>query len=1133
MTNKTLMLFKKYKVDTDATHTNKGFLYQYLKTLIIWISNAVENNQNEIFCETEDDVKVVNFDKRKLEFTQVKCYSSNLGTQDEEIKKTIYNFFVLYNIYQEYDGNFYFETNTNIKINDNFLKEWYENQELMTEELILKCKHRIQEILKETIDEKKKVKIKSIDKKILKIESDHNGDKEKQLIEEKDSITKDFAEMLERVYDEDIITSFVKKIKWNFENIEGDKAIENLKQICVDRIIEYTGENSNLLLHRFLSEILYRAANNKIDDRKLNKSLLDKIIEETDREMINKISPFLQNLLEKTYDIEEITDSYSIKMDTFLRNNMPLPFSIDLDIDLLECSGYNDFFNVESWKEKISILIDEILKEVTFDSKLQHQIVGLQEIIKREFTYDELKGAIQKDSTQILESFPKENSHSNIRAMLFSLNKLLNNSYSKIFLITGEPGSGKSHLLKNILYSYQIDNQRKEYFINIPLLVKDIINNGLEDTILFTINKLLGTEFKEIAQLNRYVIHLDKEKVTFNVNFIIDDIQLICKSFKNYDIFKNLIINYTKYDWISWCFSINEYDQYLILDNSSFINDYCFPTSSEKNINFFIDMNKINKDYYICHNILSERNFDVSEIEEFKSNVNNIRLLLNNPLICLVYVNSVEQEDRDLLNIGYFNFILSYSKIKKEQMIGLSNRHHSVKEKSAYIDLDLKKVVEFLIDNKKLIYLEDELDNLQVSLKDCFNELSAVHLFIKEIKEFENDLESYTEINYKFIFELFWAYKILMKVKNEEKWEIYSEWRKSFVDLKDQLLIYELLYLDRDFSGNIDIINQEIEYALNSLDEKAIVLFLGVKTSFDTQGLIFNKLLGPKLNLNKQETFALLYFLMNTNAKNATGDKKCEVLSKYLDDISMNELSVYAEALFKKILSSFSKPSLFKKCISQFIKSTNTDLNERLGKIAAEKFSQIIEEKKYDLRIIFKDNIIKYLEENTLKLEESSRLFSKEKKSLKVTFIEYFLRYLFSYLIGYYKTDELKLHSYLMENNYYYYEANTLIGNILRNSSANAYGAYYKHLPYSKKILFKEKYIELVEELINKDDGKGSPQYRIFAFHFIINTIHFNSNIKSELELEFIPLLERIYKDHRLRKFNEDRKKFYSEYFSK
>ncbi|MFZ3591892.1 hypothetical protein ACOI1C_22465, partial [Bacillus sp. DJP31] len=54
MTSSELALFKK---NTDATGTNRGFLYQYLKTLNTWIKNFIANNKVEIYCETEDDIK--------------------------------------------------------------------------------------------------------------------------------------------------------------------------------------------------------------------------------------------------------------------------------------------------------------------------------------------------------------------------------------------------------------------------------------------------------------------------------------------------------------------------------------------------------------------------------------------------------------------------------------------------------------------------------------------------------------------------------------------------------------------------------------------------------------------------------------------------------------------------------------------------------------------------------------------------------------------------------------------------------------------------------------------------------------------------------------------------------------------
>ena len=85
-----LLLFKK---DTDAISTNGGFLYQYLKTLNLWLDKYLSNDrETEIFCETKDDIFELNEKNKTVKFTQVKSYAEGFSHKSIEIKKTLFNF---------------------------------------------------------------------------------------------------------------------------------------------------------------------------------------------------------------------------------------------------------------------------------------------------------------------------------------------------------------------------------------------------------------------------------------------------------------------------------------------------------------------------------------------------------------------------------------------------------------------------------------------------------------------------------------------------------------------------------------------------------------------------------------------------------------------------------------------------------------------------------------------------------------------------------------------------------------------------------------------------------------------------------------------------------------------------------
>ncbi|WP_033829729.1 hypothetical protein [Bacillus andreraoultii] len=283
-----LLIFDRFKLNTDAVETNRGFLYQYLKTLETWLINVIEGTNFTLYCETEDDMKEIDEDLLSVKFTQIKCYSSNLGTQDEEISKSLYNFFILYNLYKDYNGLFVFETNTSIKRNDKLLKAWVNNQDSMDLELFNQCISRVKELLESIINKKLDNSLSQLNNRIEKYRKRNDKEKITLLKKERFNIIYDTAHLLNILKDKSILESFTKKIRWSFENIKGSTAVENLKMKCMTLIYQYTKNNSYLLLTRLLSEIYFKSSSSEKEGRKLDKILLDRIINESEEEMFER-----------------------------------------------------------------------------------------------------------------------------------------------------------------------------------------------------------------------------------------------------------------------------------------------------------------------------------------------------------------------------------------------------------------------------------------------------------------------------------------------------------------------------------------------------------------------------------------------------------------------------------------------------------------------------------------------------------------------------------------------------------------------------------------------------------------------------------------------------------------------------
>lgn len=833
-------------------------------------------------------------------------------------------------------------------------------------------------------------------------------------------------------------------------------------------------------------------------------------------------------------ELDKMLEIYPIKIEDYLKNNMTLPFESKLDNDLINSSYFNDFFKINTWRSKIIKQINMISKESRSNSFTRERVEELHDICQLDLSYEEFENAIRRKNDWILKKIPDNTTTKEIRPLLFQLYSLLNKRYNKVLILTGESGSGKTHLLRTILSSNEIEKGLDYCSIRIPVNVNDIKKKGFEEAIKSSLNHFLNSNFNDVTDINKFIIKLESKGFNFTVIFVIDDLQTLCNSSVKYYIdLKQTIVRYTKYDWISWCIAINEFDQYLIMDNSSFLDDYCYLNYSEKDANLFVSMSKVNSENKVCYKILNEYDIDTKMIEKFPGNINNIKMLLNNPLISYVYAHTVSENEKELHNICYFDFIKRYSEIKKSQMLKCSERDLSFPEIEAQIDNEIIKIVNFLIKNKKLTYTKNELNDLfkdvdlDLDLASCFSELLSVHLVSKAIVEFEDYFERRKDIIFNFVFKLYWAYKILSQFRSKNDWLEFSSWRKSFIELKDDLLVYEILYLDTGFKRNREVLNQEIVDVLKSDNEKASLFFAGIKTSFDCQEIIFLKLLeDEELLLNKQETFALMYFLMHTKAKNVKKPEKCRVLSKYLNKVSEYELGGYLNGICKSIFGNLNNLTRFKRCMSEFIDCTDSNISEMLGKLAAENFVRIVIDKKYSLEVIIKDHLVKFLCDNLEKIDGSIKRKMGKGRNSDVTFIEYFLRYLFTSLIEHNNNSKFLLHKILLTNKFYYFGKvdNKLktIGDILRSNSAIAYGSYYKHLHYSKEKSFKQQYISFISKFLESN----LIEHRIFAFHFISNTLN-DEDVNSALDIDFIPLLKIIHEDKRIRWFNDEREAFY------
>jgi predicted NACHT family NTPase len=261
--------FHVFKNNTDAIPTNRGFYYQYLMTVKLWIQNYVSDIDNEIYCEREEDIFEVNIENNYASFRQIKCYGSAFSLNSKEIKSTLLNFYKLYLKYKSiYKGTFYFQTNSDIiETGGSSLSKWYKKQQYGDYSA------------GEYLDEVKAI-LKLLVKDNLKKFTDKNPDVTK--VSKAQTKAKEFDENL----DSDDFANFLSLIRWDFNKVEPEKAISSLlldvKELISSRMRHNTGLNEDFILAYLLNTVIDKSVNKNINERLLSNALLKAILQSSD-----------------------------------------------------------------------------------------------------------------------------------------------------------------------------------------------------------------------------------------------------------------------------------------------------------------------------------------------------------------------------------------------------------------------------------------------------------------------------------------------------------------------------------------------------------------------------------------------------------------------------------------------------------------------------------------------------------------------------------------------------------------------------------------------------------------------------------------------------------------------------------
>ncbi|MGJ1501410.1 NB-ARC domain-containing protein [Sphingobacterium multivorum] len=371
-----------FEINNEAITTNKGFYYQYLVILKKWIINFLNDSSDTIFTEVDQDIKEVG---ENLLFTQVKCYQTSFSLRSQPVRKTIFDFFILYLKYKELpiESNYCFTTNSEIGTSEKLLAKWLADEQLSNPELLELCKTKIKEILLKEIKRKKAQKLNTANS-----------------TEKKDEI-KTAATKLLALIDAELET-FTKSLRWHFENLTPDEAISTIKNE-INLLLEHKKFGSRpatLLFPVLISEIFSKSQNIDKNQRRLDNMHISNLLMESDQSLENHINTKffklinieLETLRNTVRDVQYTVEMHGCKIENLEEavNSIhlkKLPKELNLIPDYYSTEIYDwnlflDAVNSELNKKKLlSIFGTGGMGKTTFAKKYIRNFVDYDHII--------------------------------------------------------------------------------------------------------------------------------------------------------------------------------------------------------------------------------------------------------------------------------------------------------------------------------------------------------------------------------------------------------------------------------------------------------------------------------------------------------------------------------------------------------------------------------------------------------------------------------------------------------------------------------------------------------------------------------------------------------------------------------
>lgn len=728
----------------------------------------------------------------------------------------------------------------------------------------------------------------------------------------------------------------------------------------------------------------------------------------------------------------------------------------------------NDKFSI-SWKDRLILLLRNV-------KNADDEFVDKMDYI----TSSQSCETVLQSAKELLESYEWEKDD---KIHLHEIIK--SNKFSKIFIVTGTEGSGKTYFIRKYLrYAQELIKSGELRIVPVIISVSD----------LETISGLFLDMCSEILCINIYNVDECVEILKsyhLQICFIIDDLQIAC--IKNAQLFSQLIEQikeFSRYDEFRWILTVSEYDYYLLNQERQFINNYAISRDELMNnrvqldliFNNVFSLTKYNVDNGVSEIIIDKLyNVQVHNIEEAFCSIEKTDCIIDTPLMAHLFGQCVQNEQVVELPNTYINYI--------QKVVDWKNDILSESPRCLTLQNDIIKILSICFELKNIEIPHEKLS------KDI-NERNIDELRI-------NQLVSYIETKEKNIFnanfvtrtyrlqnQIFWAAKIVGFIRGEKK--LCAEELKKFpTNLLPWLVSFYILLIKNIEDDEYQKLFDDLFH--NELGSYA--LFCAQKAGAQYSKKMFEYLRDHIMLVSDIKTcYAVLYFIYFSQLKIA---EKFMLFSLMETKVAEFQLEDMYDMFFRAVLSCSSKLKKFKKNMLILAEGSVKRINIINGYRCSEKYCDLLSEESRDFQSSLREFVYNIYKHPEIKKQID---ISNGKNA---SFMDYFIRGCFEYQISR-RPDLIKYYDEFIP----LFEEETIVGSFLRRNFTCAAGNYFsKHGKYT---FYRSEYIDLVKSLSQRREKK----YKETALLLIVNSRQDEARVDKDL----LSILEQILCDPWIRK---------------